>query len=73
MSDWNWSGTEEKESLVVKSVQAIAVYSNASGEIVIRQQSALGDEDSFIIIPRTNAAALVKAIKDEAKRPHQAA
>lgn len=62
---WNWYGDEEKESTIVKSVQAIAVYSNQDGEIVIRQQDSLGDEDGYIVIPKLYVPALIESLKRE--------
>lgn len=66
---WSWHG-EDKESVVVQSVQAIAVYTNTAGEITIRQQSSMGEDDSFIHIPRSMANAVIKAMRDELKKKH---
>lgn len=65
-SDWNWN---DKESTVIPAVQAVAVYTNPSGDIVIRQQDHYGDDDAVIVIPRSQAAQLAKALRDEAKKP----
>lgn len=62
MSDWNWHGEVEKEEIIIPRVDAIAVYQNGSGDIVIRQQDSMGDEDSTIIIPRMHAQSIVDAI-----------
>lgn len=68
MSDWKWHG-EEAESIVIPAVQAVAVYTNPRGEIVIRQQDQTGNEDAVVIIPRASAKALAKAITAEAAKP----
>jgi hypothetical protein len=68
MADWQWHGEEEKESLVVASVQAVAVYTNPRGEIVIRQESAMREDDSVIVIPKSVGVALAKAIRAEAAK-----
>jgi formylmethanofuran dehydrogenase subunit D len=60
--DWNWNNEDEKLSTVVPSVDAVAVYENSHGNVVIRQQNQMGDEDSVIIIPRSSVPAIVKAL-----------
>lgn len=65
--DWNWYNEDEKTSTIVKAVQAVAVYSNNDGEIVIRQQDALGGEDSVIVFPKQYAQVIVHAIMAEAE------
>ena len=56
------------ESVVVPPVSGISVYVNVSGEIVIRQQDPMGDEDVFITFPKSNAKAIAKAINEAAKK-----
>ena len=63
--DWNWNGEEEKASVIVKPVQAIAVYTNPAGEIVIRQQDYMGDEDDYIVVPKMHIPTLIEALKRE--------
>lgn len=63
--DWSWYGDSEKESVVVPAVQAIAVYSNTAGEIVIRQQSQMGEDDSVVVFPKSQAKAIIDAIMTE--------
>jgi hypothetical protein len=63
--EWNWYGEDEKSSVIVKAVQAVAVYSNNCGEIVIRQQDALGGEDGVIVFPKRYAEAIAQAIMTE--------
>jgi hypothetical protein len=69
MSDFKWYGEDASESVVIQSVQAVAVYTNPHGEIVIRQQSSAQDDDHFIAIPRSQVKALLKAIREEAAKP----
>ena len=65
--DFDWYSADNKDDIVVPSVQAIAVYMNGNADIVIRQQDPMGDEDSIIVIPRSQAKALAKAITETAK------
>lgn len=53
-----------KESTVIPSVRAVAVYTNPNGDIVIRQEG-YPDEDAVIVIPRGALNSLVKALKAE--------
>lgn len=55
-----------KESTVIPSVRAVAVYTNPNGDIVIRQEG-YPDEDDFIVIPRGAVNSLVEALKAEAE------
>ncbi|SDF42360.1 MULTISPECIES: hypothetical protein [unclassified Duganella] len=64
MADWDWSSTSARESLVLPRVDALAIYANSSGEIVLRQQGMDGNEDSIIIIPKTQAQHVVTAISE---------
>ena len=62
---WNWA---DQESVVIQSVQATAVYTNPKGDIVIRQESALGGDDQYVVIPRKMAEFIAKAIRAESKK-----
>lgn len=64
--DWDWYGNEEKTDIVFPSVQAVAVYGNPDGDVVIRQQGAMGEDDTIIIVPRLNVDAIIAAIKTAA-------
>lgn len=61
-SDWDWHGMETQQDVVFPSVQAVAVYQNAVGYLVIRQQGAVGEDDSLIVVPRGHVDALLDAI-----------
>lgn len=56
----------EDDSIVIPPQQALAVYSNGRGAVVIRQQGDGFDEDAFICIRPENARALAAAILREA-------
>ncbi len=62
--DFDWSS----ESVVVQPVEAIAVYTNPRGEIVIRQRSLVGSEDPFIVIPISHVQSVVDAMLEQAAR-----
>lgn len=64
--DWDWN---DPTRVALPAVAAVAVYTNQQGEIVIRQQSLYGEEDSVIIVPRKSISALVKALRAEAAKP----
>jgi hypothetical protein len=64
-NDFNWN---DREDVVVQSVQAVAVYMNVNGEVVIRQEDPMGNEDAIIAVPRAQARALAKAITEAAKK-----
>jgi len=63
MSDWDWYGEEEKQSQVIPRVDALVVYPNAQGDVVIRQQGSMGEDDSVIVFPASHAATVIAAIK----------
>ena len=60
--------TPDESAVVFKTVQAVAVYTNLDGDIVIRQQAGLwdwDDDDAVIVIPRDRVLALASALKTE--------
>lgn len=60
--DWDWYSDDCKESTVVPAVQAIAVYTNNNGDVVLRQQDSMGGEDSLIIVPQSYARTIAQSI-----------
>jgi hypothetical protein len=66
---FQWYGEDAAESVIIQSVQAVAVYTNPNGEIVIRQESSTQDDDHFVVIPRSQVKVLLKALRDEAAKP----
>lgn len=68
MANFNWHGDDaDAESVVMPSVQAVAVYSNERGDIVMRQQGYQGEDDSLVIFPRAHAQSIINAISNELK------
>jgi hypothetical protein len=59
-NDFSWS---DDALVVVKRVDAIAVYKNPEGDIVIRQERRLGDEDNIVIVPAQYAYTLVESVQ----------
>ena len=60
--DFDWSSTD----VVVETVDAVAVYTNPAGHIVIRQQgTSPADDDSFVIVPRRFVADVIAALQRE--------
>jgi hypothetical protein len=62
MADWDWNSSSARESLVLPRVDALAIYANNNGEIVLRQQGMDGHDDSIIIIPKSQAQEVINAI-----------
>jgi len=60
MGDFDWSDTE---SVVVENVDAIAVYPNPGGDIVIRQDSRLNGEDIFVVLPMSKLSSIISALQ----------
>jgi hypothetical protein len=57
---------DDDDSIVVKSVQAIAVYRNDFGHIVIRQeQSTFQDDDPYVVVPQTELRKLIEALSKQ--------
>lgn len=60
--DWN------ADDVVIPRVDALAVYTNECGDIVIRQEQGLTGDDAVIVIPRQFADAVLNAIHREIER-----
>jgi hypothetical protein len=63
---FDWYATGDNQEIVFPSVQAVAVYRNPAGDVVIRQQGELHEEDSFIIIPAGQVDKVISAMKTAA-------
>lgn len=63
MSGFNWL---DKSAITIDRVDAVAVYQNEYGEIVIRQQGYADDEDSVVVVPRSRVDDLILALRNEA-------
>ena len=65
MPDYDWS--KNGDDLVFGSSAAVAVYVNADGDLVIRQQrDRYEDEDSVVIVPSERVPALIRRISQVA-------
>ena len=60
--DFSWN---DSEKVVVEQVNAIAVYTNPKGNIVVRQQGSSGEDDQFIRIPRHAVDSVIAALRNE--------
>lgn len=58
--DWN-----DKET-VIQQVDAVAVYINTKGNVVIRQAHGMGKDDSIIVIPPSTVQELIFALQRQA-------
>ncbi|MCK1553128.1 hypothetical protein IVB11_29840 [Bradyrhizobium sp. 177] len=59
--DFNWN---DRESVVVKPQDAIAVYANDDNDLVIRRQQAWDEnEDTFVVISRQSARHVIEAME----------
>lgn len=63
-NDWDWN-PEKQKSIVVQQVDAIAIYTNVRGEIVIRQQGFGGEEDAIVAFPKAYAETIIAALQTE--------
>jgi hypothetical protein len=59
--DFDWP---TDDSVVVKPRHGVAIYENRAGDVVIRTQRSLGDEDDFAFITPEGLPAVLKALKD---------
>jgi hypothetical protein len=58
--DFSW--LDEKDSVAATSQAAIAVYQNADGDVVIRQQASYGEDDHIIVVNQKNLPELIQAL-----------
>lgn len=75
MSDeqYSWDSIDN-DAVIIKRTDAVAVYANAQGNIVIRQEgSGIGDEphDQIVVIPKSRAQDVIKAIESELAKSQQ--
>jgi hypothetical protein len=61
--NFSWNN---KKNIVVRSVRATAIYSDAEGNIVLRQQHELGEDDAVICIPTSLVEEVVTALRRSA-------
>ena len=63
LDDFKW----DEEDVVIQQVDAVAVYRNPHGDLVIRQRVSASHDDSVVVVPMERAKALRAAIKREMK------
>jgi hypothetical protein len=63
LDDFKW----DDEDLVIQQVDAVAVYRNSRGDLVIRQRDSASHDDAAVVVPMERAKALRAAIKREMK------
>lgn len=61
--DFNWNEAREAGQVVVPEQQAIAVYENPHGDVVLRQEAPMGDDDHFIYVQHTYLPTLIAALE----------
>ncbi|MGZ8154459.1 MAG: hypothetical protein ACXWUH_12710 [Burkholderiales bacterium] len=64
--EFDWS---DPKRIVIKRVDAIAVYKNEDGDIVIRQERAMVQVDAVVTIPVQHAYSVIEAIQRQLKGP----
>ena len=64
MNDFSWS---DQRSIVVKRVDAIAVYKNGDGDLVIRQENPSGEGDRIVVVPAQYAYTVLEAMQQQLK------
>jgi hypothetical protein len=64
-ADFSW---RETDAVVVRQQDAIAVYSNPDGDLVIRRRQAWDeDEDVWIVVAQTQIRAVIDAMEKVVK------
>lgn len=61
--DFSWVDARNAGQVVVPEQAAIAVYENPHGDVVIRQESSIGDDDHFIYVQHTYLPTLIAALE----------
>jgi hypothetical protein len=69
--DFNWVGARNHDQVVVPEQAAIAVYENPNGDIVIRQQAALGSDDHIIYIQPLYLPRLIASLEGARQKPRR--
>lgn len=66
MSDEEQFYWSRDEAVIIKPVQAIAVYRNGSDDIVIRQERhEFQDDDPYVVVPQAQLSKLIDALRKE--------
>lgn len=61
--DFDWSAARKAGEIVVPEQAAIAVYENPNGDLVIRQESAFGEDDHFIYVQHAYLPRLIASLE----------
>jgi hypothetical protein len=69
--DFNWVGARNHDQVVVPEQAAIAVYENPNGDVVIRQQAALGSDDHIIYIQPVYLPRLIASLEGARQKPRR--
>jgi hypothetical protein len=56
----------DRDCICVAEQLQIAVFENGRGDIVIRQQDPMGDDDDWVIVAKGNVPALCRALMEAA-------
>lgn len=59
-----WLESEQIGDTCIQHQNQIIVYLNGNGDIVIRQEDQMNDEDDMVCVNRQNVKALIIALKD---------
>jgi hypothetical protein len=63
-NDFSWS---DPRSVVVKRVDAIAIYKHRDGDLVIRQENPVGESDRIVVVPAQYAYTVLEAMQQQLK------
>jgi hypothetical protein len=69
--DFSWTAARNHDQIIVPEQAASAVYENSNGDIVIRQQAALGSDDHFIYIQPTYLPRLIASFEQARLKPRR--
>ena len=61
--DFSWN---DNDAVVVEPVDAIAVYTDPKGTVVIRQRGSQGEADRFIYVPPDSVEDLIAGLRKAA-------
>jgi hypothetical protein len=60
--DYNWDS--KGPEIAIKPIRGVAVYLNADGDVVIRQQKAIyHDDEPFLVIPLVEISPLIARLQ----------
>lgn len=59
--EFSW---RDSDSVIIEKVDAVAVYTNPRGDVVIRQDGGM-DDDAIIVIPQSRLNELIIALQRE--------